>query len=392
MRGAANNVNGHLVEPAAASASQWQCESAEFSVIYDEPLVPLRVEAAIAKLYGSLYSSIPLLAIYDSLTPDVCSWTLQHGGKPVAIFLFHARSSVATVINEGMRVETAHAREFCRWVFAHFPRVSAVRFSNVEWKADGKLAYPCQHFPSLENIVLSLPASQEEYHASLSKNLRRNLKRYPERLLRDYPDYHCEFISGDKIADSDVRAIVGLNIERMASKHKQSAYDDEETGRILRLVRQCGLVGVARIGGRVAAGAISFVTGENVALSILAHDPVYNDYSLGILCAFQTIQHCIGRGAREFHFLWGRYDYKFLLGARERPLSRVVIYRSWLQAFTHVDLWLYHFSERLKRRGGERLHQMAHSHSRAARLAVSSLDNVRGLRQLARRVCGRAEK
>jgi hypothetical protein len=44
-----------------------------------------------------------------------------------------------------------------------------------------------------------------------------------------------------------------------------------------------------------------------------------------------TICESITRGGKEFHFLWGRYDYKFMLGAVQRDLDNVVVYRNHVQ-------------------------------------------------------------
>lgn len=345
-----------------------------------ENQVPPWIEDDLARCYGSLYSSLPLLRVYGSLGRDVSTWVLQSDGQAQAIFLFRVRSSVLTVINEGMQVEASHVSAFSRWVFSHYPTVNVLQFSSIDWKGGASLRNPHQHFQQLENIVLSLPANVAQYHASLSKNVRRNLKRYGERLLREHPAYSWSVSEGGAVAEADVRAVINLNVQRMASKNKVSAYDESETARMVALVRECGLVGVGRVGGKVCAGAISFRTGAHYALSVIAHDPAFNEYSLGMLAAYQIICACLERGAREFHFLWGRYDYKFLLGARERPLARLVLYRSWMQVLMHPDIWLNNGRLALRRRGMERLQHILHEQGRGAQVLMALLRGLRLLR------------
>jgi hypothetical protein len=348
-RQVAADWNGQQAAAQAAGSGEWRGEREALSAACHENQIPTWLEDELARCYGSLYSSLPLLRVYGSLQPDVSVWVLRSDERAEAIFLFRVRSSVLTVLNEGMAVQASHVCAFSRWVFANYPTVNVLEFSSIEWQGGSSLRGPQQHFQQLENIVLTLPASVQDYHAGLSKNLRRNLKRYGERMRSDHPDYAWSVHEGADAREADVRAIIGLNVERMASKNKVSAYDENETARVVALVRQCGLVGVGRAGGKVCAGAISFRTGAHYALSVIAHDPSFNEYSLGILTAYQIICACIERGGREFHFLWGRYDYKFLLGAVERPLTKLVIYRSWLQVLMHPDIWLNNGSQALRR-------------------------------------------
>lgn len=359
----------------------WRAGSEQMTGICHENVVPGFVEDEIATLYGSLYSSLPLLRAYDSLHDPVSTFVLYRNEQVDAIFLFRIDSSVLSVLNEGMRLSHEQAGLFGTYVFSRYPTVSVIRFSSVDLQPGGSLPFPHQSLQSLENIVLALPASAQAYHASLSKNTRRNLKRYGERMVRDFPSFTWEVVEGRDVDDQDVRAIIRLNVVRMASKSKVSAYDATETERMVALVRQCGVVGIARIDGRVCAGALSFRTGGNYALSVLSHDPAYNDYSPGMLCAYNTICECIARGAREFHFLWGRYDYKFLLLAEERPLVKLTIYRSWMQMLMHLNLFLGAEVEAGRRRGTEWLHALAKQDTQRARLGLRILAALRAAKR-----------
>ncbi|MDB5796360.1 MAG: family N-acetyltransferase [Paucimonas sp.] len=370
------------VAGAGSLKTEWRDGADTVSVACYENYVPPAVEAEIASLYGSLYSSLPLLREYGAIDGKVSTCVMARNGATEAIFLFRVQSSVLTVLNEGMPVDAAQMRNFARFIFARYPTVSVLRLHSVQWQAASALAYPHQRYRCLENIVLTLPDSAQAYHASLGKNTRRNLKRYGERLLRDFPDYAYTVKEGSAVDEADVRAVIALNVARMASKNKTSAYDAAETERLVRLARECGLVGVGRIGSRVVAGAISFRTGDNFALSVLAHDPAWNDYSLGILCAYHIICDCIERGGREFHFLWGRYDYKFILLARERQLEKVILYRSWLQMLLHIDIFIRNEVDAMRLRGTEWLQHLAKKETFAARFGLRVLNGLRTAKRL----------
>jgi hypothetical protein len=67
-------------------------------------------------------------------------------------------------------------------------------------------------------------------------------------------------------------------------------------------------------------------------MHVIAHDPAYDDLRLGLLCCALTIEDAITRGCHQFHFLWGRYDYKTRLGGEREALSQVFVFRD-LSAF-----------------------------------------------------------
>jgi hypothetical protein len=355
----------------------WHCGSEPATVTCHEKSVPGFVEHEIARLYGSLYSSIPMLCAYDSLRQPVNTCLIHHSGRLIAIFLVRIRAGVMNVLNEGIPLTDEQLKLFSEYAFTRHPDVDVIRFPSVHLQGSIAIARPHQHYRCAENIVISLPDSVPVYHASLGKNTRRNLKRYGDRLVRDFPSYVFEVRDGGDVDEQDVRAIIRLNVARMASKRKVSAYDQAETDRLVRLVRQCGLVGIARISGRVCAGALSFRSGDNFALSVLAHDMAYNDYSLGLLCAYHIICECIDRGAKEFHFLWGRYDYKFQLLGKERPLESLSIYRSGFKRISHAELYARNQVDAWGKRMAERLHVMGKKKSAPARLALHVLMALR---------------
>jgi CelD/BcsL family acetyltransferase involved in cellulose biosynthesis len=242
------------------------------------------------------------------------------------------------------------------------------------------LPYPFQRFNYSEDLVVNLPPTAEEYHRRLGKNTRRNIKRYSERLQRGFPSVQFSVAEKEAVSRQDVRDIVRLNHERMAGKHKLSAIDDAETDRIIRLVEECGLVGVTRIDGRVVAGTIAYRVGANFFLNVLAHDPKYDEYWLGILCCYQTICECIARNGKDFHFLWGKYEYKYTLLAQQRDLDILHVYRSWPAMLSSLDMVLQAAVKGWLRRLSTSLHDAAHGPGPGSRWLVRLLAQVRMLK------------
>jgi CelD/BcsL family acetyltransferase involved in cellulose biosynthesis len=203
-----------------------------------------------------------------------------------------------------------------------------------------------------------------------------------EKTKRAFPLFGFQAFEKGAVCEQHVRDIIDLNRARMAEKNKPSLIDAEETCRIISLVKKCGLVGVATIDGRVCAGAISYRAGNNYFLSILAHDPAYDEYWLGILSCYLTVCECIARGGKEFHFLWGRYEYKFTLLAVQRDLDNLVVYRSHAQRLMNGDMVLKTALEAYRRQASLWLHDAARRDTALARWALSALHYLRSLRRV----------
>lgn len=315
-------------------------KSDEISVSCYENEVPPFVESEVEQLYGNIFSSLLEFRIYGWVAGNTSTYVECRDGRISALLLFVREKGKlrgrVRVLNEAIRMDSEEVKRFAEFIFARYPDVAVISFKAIETNVE-RMPYPYQRFNHLEDITLTLPATADEYLASLGKNTRRNIKRYGDRLERCFPSMRFEVYEGADVPEEHIRAMVEFNRERMAEKNIVSALDDDETRRIIELAKACGLLGVITIDGRIAAGALSYRAGSNYFLNVLAHDPRYDEYWLGFLCCYRTIRECIARGGKEFHFLWGRYEYKFTLGAVRRDLDNVVLYRSWTRFVLNAD-------------------------------------------------------
>lgn len=333
-------------------------ESSEVAVSCSDGNLPAFVGPELDRLYGNTYASLLQLETYGGLKGRINVYIARDAGRVTALLLYRLEHGRARVLNEGMRLGRRELERFSGYVFRNHPGVSVISFYAIESDVD-RLGYPLQRFNCLEDIAMALPPTPEAYLASLGKNTRRNIKRYTDRVRRAFPGLRFDVSTQDAVTEEQVRAIIAFNHARMAGKQKSSAIDETETQRIARMTRACGMVGTISIDGRICAGTISYRTGDNYFLYVLAHDPAYDAYWIGILCCYLTICECIRRGGKEFHFLWGRYEYKFALGATERCLDRVVIYRSHLHMLLHAATALQALCTGYTRRLKQRLHEHA---------------------------------
>lgn len=310
--------------------------------------VPAWTAAALERLYGNLYATVGQFDISRDLG-QAHTYAAYRGGELRTLLVFSLAGGVVDVFNEVICLQPDEIEDFAAYVFAHFKDAEvivwrAVHVARHAWR------HSSQQYDYLEDTWVALPGDVERYTAMLGKNARRNLRRYAQQWQEAQPRQRFTVYQGAAIDPALIDAIVALNHARMANQRKRSALDPAETARLKRLAAGSGLVGVITLDGQVCAGAISYRAGDNDFLSVLAHDPAYDRYSLGFLCCYQTICACIGRGGREFHFLWGRYDYKRTFLGEQRALDVLLLYRSRLARLRHAALALRTWWAALRRR------------------------------------------
>jgi hypothetical protein len=288
--------------------------------------VPAFAAAEIDRLYGHLLSSLSHFMVARDLE-GASTYVATQGGTPIAVFLFRREGREVNVISEFITLDQEAVQLFTGYMFARHPELRRIAFNKVRADLQG-LPYPFQAVNCTEDVVVDLPDTVEEYGARLGKSTRRNIKRYTSTLQKEFPSYRYQLYVEEEISEQLIRDIVRLNRTRMADKSIVSRIDEEETRWIVDFAKRCGMVGVATIDGRVCCGAIGFRIGQDYFMHVIAHDPQYNDYSLGFLCYYLTICEGIVRRGKRFHLLLGRYEYKYRLLGVTQEFACVDVYRN----------------------------------------------------------------
>ncbi len=295
-------------------------------ISWHENTIPDFAEAELERLYQSIFSSMAMLRIYDS-SAQISTYVARKGPRVIALLLCRRDHGRLSVCNEVVQLAPQEISRFSQYIFQRFPATSAITFRALEC-APLSLPFPSQRFNALEDIVLRLPGSVEDYLSRLGKSTRATIRGYMNRLLRAFPSYRCEISEAQAICEQDVRSIIGLHLQRMAQKNRVTTLDADEINRIIQLSQDCGLVGTIVLDDKICAGFISYRMGAHYFMNICAHDPHYEQYRLGTLSGFINISECIRRGGQECHLLWGQHDYKYRFLGEQRDLDNLTIYRS----------------------------------------------------------------
>ena len=311
--------------PVLNRATYSESEDKRISLYLDT--VPDFINAEMDRLYAHLYCSLSYFELQKEAI-GASAYVAHEDNKPSAIFLFKRNGHEITVLNDYVTADVKELDRFARYIFDQFSTVKRITFRKLHTGLKS-LPYVRHAAVCSEDMIIDLPATVKDYEKAVGKNMRRNIKRYTSALKKDFSTYCYQLYIENEISEQQVRDIIALSCTRMKSKNIVPRFNEEEIQWIADHARKCGLVGVATIDGQVCAGAIGFRIGDNYFMHVIAHDPKFNEYSLGIVCYYLTICEGISLGAKRFHLLQGRYGYKYRLLAERKDFFHLDIYRNW---------------------------------------------------------------
>ncbi len=335
---------------------------------------------ALEKHSQSIFCTEPHLRIHGTLTSDIEAWVMRRDGRIAGLWLFRRQGRRARVLNEVMSAPIAEIEQFADALFARFneldiielhalhlvdeqgahralhpghqPRLRRMPASSgatddsalqgLDEGQDG-LSPPCRPWQRAcvsEDFVLDLPSSVDEWHASLSARTREKLRQCQRRAQRGEPTLSFRVFNDADISERQVRAVLKMSRARMRAKGRTYGMDAREEQRLCALMRERGQLASIEVDGQMRAGLLCTLSGNDVYMHVIAHDPAFDELRLGYLCCVLFIEAAIAQRRQRFHFLWGRYDYKLRLGGQRQPLEHALLWRSRMAAGRHPLLFL----------------------------------------------------
>jgi hypothetical protein len=288
--------------------------------------VPAYIGPELEKIYGNFFSTLEQFRETDRID-HAHTYVVFEGEKIATIFLFRIEQNEVRVLNEVIKVRQKEVDLFSNFIFSTYGSVDIILFHAVDTDVTPSHR-PYQRINCLEDIVLTLPNTTEQYLNSLGKSTKKTIKGYTHKIERDFPSFQVRTYIREEADEQLIRQIIEFNRARMLSTGKISAFDENAVKHIIHFVHVYGMICVAMIDGKICAGSISYKVGDNYFMHVSAHDPDYDHYRLGVLFRYLTICESIRRGGRECHFLWGRQEFKFSLLGIQRDLHDLVLYRS----------------------------------------------------------------
>ncbi len=182
-------------------------------------------------------------------------------------------------------------------------------------------------------LFVELPATFEEYMSLLSKKFRKNTVYADRRLRRDFSYEERHYKKKDEIREG-MDLFFQLHQDRWRKKrlpglfygHRNREFHADLTSRFDSKDRL--ILSVSNINGEPAAAFYGFQHGKSYTYYLGGFDPNLSKYSVSSVLIYNLIKEASSKGMEVFDFLRGREPYKLRWGAQEKPLYRVLIYRS----------------------------------------------------------------
>lgn len=344
-----------------------------------ENAIPPFVDAELERLYANVYCTLTRLQMYDAME-NASTYVARSDGVITAVLLFHLKHNEIKVFNQQIELGKEVIGIFSELVFLKYKSAKIISFYAIRTDLS-HLSFPFQKFTVLEENILTLPPTPEQYIASLGGDFRYKLRSSERKLKKQFPTFRYDIYEKSKIDEQTVRDIIGMTGERMAFKQKQAYIRDEDVERIIKLIRAYGFIGVATIDGRMCAGHIWYQVGTRFIMHLVTHDPLYDRYMLGNLLLLLTFCDCIERGGRECWLMGGGQQHKLRFLARPSYLDSLVIYRSRGQVVLNLRRAARNAAGLLVDRTRTALHRLSRRDHLAGRASARLLALARSVKQ-----------
>lgn len=172
------------------------------------------------------------------------------------------------------------------------------------------------------SLELDLPATWEEYLATLTKKQRHEIRRKLRRLWEvNNVDYHCHEVS-QKTGDFMDTFFKLFALSRKDKANFMTARMESFFRLLAETMAEIGLLrfGMIKLDTLPVSMIMGFDYNDSMYLYNSAYDPQYNSLSVGLLCKALCLKESIEKGKKKFDFLKGDEHYKYQIGGREVQL------------------------------------------------------------------------
>jgi hypothetical protein len=348
-----------LEEPVGISAHSKKV--LDLQVLDDFDAVPITLDhwdERVAALGGAVYMSFDWLRTW---------WQFYAGGRHLRLFLFSAEKCVVGIIPiyidtlslGPLKLRVAKLVGACvppkvfnppideAWADQIYQEILAYLLKNdrCDVISLGPVSELQNSFKALEKAartqpeligkldtvkgvhsVFWSPASMDDYYASLSKNERKNRRKYELRLLKKEFDTRVEIVSESNLVDAE--------FERFAVQHAVQWKAEGKTGHfgawpralefnraLVRAQARHGRLRFIRIvaNGKIIANQYAFAFGDVYYWELPSREvtPDWDRFSLGPTGIVTMIEAGLNEGITRIEGGLAHYDYKVRLGAKE---------------------------------------------------------------------------
>ena len=199
-------------------------------------------------LYGSLASTEPYFRIYEGLrATGACILEDPHH-----VLVFYQNGDTVEILNKVFEIPPGDASRACKAIFRAMRHIRRIHLEVMF--PPQQLPLPWRALTDSVHRLIDLPATVDEYTASLRRSARKNLRKHERRLLRDFPDTATQVIvPGDRSSEL-FQLFREWKASRFAEHGKRSYWEQkpEAVNAFVALLRECGEAQITYVGGEPA--------------------------------------------------------------------------------------------------------------------------------------------
>ncbi len=177
---------------------------------------------------------------------------------------------------------------------------------------------------------LALPATWEDYLASLNKKDRHELRRKLRRLLDSGANVELSVLAEQSEVVGAMDAFLELHV---GSRQDKTDFMTPEMASFFRRMASAmsgqGLIRLfmLRVDGRAVAAVLCFDAGSQLYMYNSGYDPEYASLSVGLVSKALCLRWAIENGKEGLDFLRGDEPYKYDMGAKDQQIYRLIVRR-----------------------------------------------------------------
>jgi CelD/BcsL family acetyltransferase involved in cellulose biosynthesis len=178
--------------------------------------------------------------------------------------------------------------------------------------------------------VIRLPATWDDYLASLGKHQRHEVRRKLRKIDEEAQVEHQRVTGGPNLADALEEF---LHLHRLSQPDKDRFMDERMAAFFRAITATLSThdeleVDLLRLDGQPAAAMLNFRYGDRLLVYNSGYDPgLRPNLSSGIALLSLCIRSAIERGVADFDFLQGNEEYKYRFGASDTAVHRLRVTR-----------------------------------------------------------------
>lgn len=272
---------------------------------------------------GSLIGIAPLMLVHMSPIRGVRWRQLQFTGTSLALEhldIVSQRGREQDVLNAVLDFLKTRRKQWdvlcLNHLIEHSTTLALLRQSNdLPWQEEKVMITP----------FLILPDNWDDYYSSLSKNKRKNQRRFRRALDEQYPDgrWHWRLVTDqDELAEA-VDELIMLHQDTWEARGEQGAFAGKRTDffrDVAQRFLERGWLLLSRLefDGQLAASQFAYCYQGRIYNYSMGINHDFDDLSPGHMLREMVLRHAIKTGVKEYDFLWGDQPHKYSWGAETR--------------------------------------------------------------------------